>query len=142
MSDESQALKNGEMNPELVVNIEIKMDLKEYIKSLGDHLLCEESFNRDGLNEALDMVSSDIQDIRQHFREDAPPGLEPVRDFMLESLELYRQSIDDMRCYIGNEDRELLEQAIVKAEEAEDILGAIEHVIEEHRNWLNQSAEA
>ncbi len=139
MSNENQTLENDEKDIQINVNVEIKMDLKEYIKSLGDHLLCEESFNKDNLNGALDMVSADIQEIRRHFRQDAPPGLEPVRDFMLESLDLYRQSIDDMRSYITCDDRELLEQAIV---EAEDIIGAIEHVIQEHRDWLNESTEA
>ena len=31
---------------------------------------------------------------------------------------------------------------MVKAEEAEDIIGAIEHVIQEQRDWLNESSEA
>ena len=76
------------------------MDLKEYIKSLGEHLLCEPLYHRDALNKALDTVYSDILEIRGHFNAEAPPGMEPVRDFMLESLELYRQSVDDMKGYV------------------------------------------
>ncbi len=117
-------------------NPEVKMDLKEYIRALGDHMLCEPVFDNDKLCNALDVVQMDIQEIRNHFNTQAPPGLEVVRDFMLESLELYKQSIDDMRSYITNPDRELLEMAILKSEEAEDIIGAIDQVIQEQRDSL------
>jgi len=122
-------------------NPELKMDLKEYIKSLGDHLLCEPEFDNDKLSSALDSLQNDIQEIRNHFNMDAPPGLEIVRDFMLESLELYYQSIDDMKDYITTKDRDSLEIAVLKSEEAEDIISAIDQVIQEHRDHLNSLSE-
>ncbi|MDQ7822374.1 MAG: hypothetical protein RDV48_06225 [Candidatus Eremiobacteraeota bacterium] len=123
-------------------NPEIKMDLKTYIRTLGEHLLSEPEYDKDALNEVLDTVSTDIRDIRQNFTGETPSGLEPVRDFMVESLDLYMQSLDDMRKYVDSEDRDSLNDAIVRAEEAEDIMGAIEQVIQEHRDWLAEMTEA
>ncbi|MHC9544171.1 MAG: hypothetical protein AB9903_32055 [Vulcanimicrobiota bacterium] len=124
------------------INEPVKMDLKTYIKSLGEHLLCEPAYSKDALSEALTVISDDIGTIRASFTGNAPAGLEPVRDFMLESLNLYMQSVEDIRKYMSNEDSELLERAIVKAEEAEDIIGAVEDVIQEHKDWLSQMTEA
>jgi len=124
------------------INEPVKMDLKTYIKSLGEHLLCEPTYNRDALSDALNVISDDIGSIRQSFTGSAPQGLEPVRDFMLESLNLYMQSVEDMKKYMSSEDSELLESAIVKAEEAEDIIGAVEEVIQEHKDWLSRMSEA
>lgn len=118
-----------------------KLELKEYIRALGDHLLCEPEFDNERLYTALDSLQMDIQEIRNHFNTDAPPGLEVVRDFMLESLELYHQSIDDMKVYIDSRDRDILSMAVLKSEEAEDIIEAIDQVIQEHRDRINTSRE-
>lgn len=123
-------------------NVELDMDLKTYIRSLGEHLLSEPEFDKEALKKALDMVSHDVDDIRESFADAPPPGLEPVRDFMMESLNLYMQSIEDMRQYMGSEERDYIEQALMKAEEAEDIMSAIDHVIQEHRDWLSGMTEA
>jgi hypothetical protein len=133
--------KVGVHDQDDAMNPEIKMDLGAYIKSLGEHLLCEPVYNRDALDEALSTITGDIQDIRQNFNRQAPPGLESVQTFMLESLNLYMQSIDDMRNYMSSEDRDLLEQALVKAEEAEDIVVALEEVIQDRKDWLSQMTE-
>lgn len=123
-------------------NKEAKMDLRTYIKSLGGHLLCEPEYNKSALSEALDMISSDIQDIRQNFTAEAPKGLEPVRDFMIESMDLYLKSVEDMRKYMNSDDREHIEEAMMKAEEAEDIMGAIESVIQEQMDWISDMTQA
>ncbi len=123
-------------------NEPVKMDLKTYIKSLGEHLLCEPAYDKDALSEALNVISDDISSIRNSFAGNAPQGLEPVRNFMLESLNLYMQSVEDMKKYMSNDDSELLESAMVKADEAEDIIGAVEEVIQEHKDWLSQMTEA
>ena len=124
-----------------LANPKLNLDLKEYIRALGDHLLCEPEFDNEKLYTALDSLQTDIKDIRNHFNTDAPPGLEVVRDFMLESLELYHQSIDDMKGYIDSRDRETLSLAVLKSEEAEDIIEAIDQVIQEHRDRINTSRE-
>lgn len=131
-----------EMRRQQEQNVERDMDLRTYIRTLGDHLLSEPEFNKDALKNALDMVSADVEEIRRGFMDEAPAGLESVRDFMRESLDLYMQSIEDMKQYMTSEERDYLEQAMVKAEEAEDIMGAIDQVIQEHSDWLNEMTEA
>lgn len=123
-------------------NVGEKMDLKQYIRSLGEHLMYEPEFDTDSLFRALDMVTEDIEEIRHQFSDEAPPGLEVVRDFMLESLELYRQSVDNMKIYVSSQDTDMLDEALSQSEEAENIIEAIDLVIQEHRNWLNSEAEA
>lgn len=130
-----------EMRRQQEENGEMDIDLKSYIRSLGEHLLCEPAFDKDALKNTLDMVSRDVNEIRGSFSDEPPPGLEAVRDFMVGSLDLYLQSIEDMKKYMSSEERDYLEQAMMKVEEAEDIMSAIDQVIQEHRDWLSEMTQ-
>ncbi len=125
----------------LTSNDDLKMDLKEYIRSLGEGLLTEPEFDTELLGQALNLVQADLNEIRSVFVKDAPVGLEAVRDFMSESLDLYNSSLEDMRSYAENGDRNLLLKAIDSSSEAEEIMNAIDMVIDEHMKIFTEYSD-
>jgi hypothetical protein len=114
-----------------------QMSLYEHLRNLGEQMLAESEFHRDTLEGMLDEVLDDIQALHHGYQAPAPPGGEVVQAFFVEALDLYTQCVEAMRSYLEEPEESLLQQGMDKAEEAEDLLVAVEMVIQENKELLD-----
>ncbi len=114
-----------------------QMSLYEHLRSLGEQMLAEPDFHRDALEGVLDEVLDDIQALHRGYQAPAPPGGEVVQAFVVEALDLYTQCVEAMKSYLEDPEETLLQQGLDRAEEAEDLLVAVEMVIQENKELLD-----
>jgi hypothetical protein len=114
-----------------------QMSLYEHLRSLGEQMLAEPDFHRDALEGVLDEVLDDIQALHRGYQDPAPPGGEVVQAFVVEALDLYTQCVEAMKSYLEDPEETLLQQGLDRAEEAEDLLVAVEMVIQENKELLD-----
>ncbi|HXE72699.1 MAG TPA: hypothetical protein VNO81_08550 [Candidatus Nitrosotenuis sp.] len=113
-------------------------DLLSFLRSLATHLSLGAELPRDEVRSTLDMVRQTLSDLYARYEPPAPEGAEVVREFMLEALELFYQSVEGILGFLEGGDPELLTQSVLQAEEASDILNSIEYVIQQNQEWMSQ----
>ena len=114
-----------------------KKALHAHLRDLGEQLLCEPDWDREALEGLLDEVLGDIQALHQGYEKPAPEGAEAVQAFVLEALDLYSQCVESMKSYLEEPEEARLRQGLEKAEEAEDILVAVDMVLRENMELLD-----
>lgn len=124
------------MSPEPTGDLEPR-GLSEHLQDLGEHLLAEPEFHREALEELLDEVLEDIQTLHMGYEEPAPPGGEAIQAFVAEALDLYAQCVVAMKTWLEDPEESWIRQGLEKAEEAEDLLIAVEMVIQENKEQLH-----
>lgn len=114
-----------------------KLTLYEHLREVGEQLLCEPAWHRDAVEDMLDEVLGDIMTLHQGYGGPVPPGAEAVRAFVSEALELYAQCVESLKEYLDDPEEIHIAQGLAKAEEAEDLLTAVEMVIQENKELLD-----
>jgi len=115
-----------------------KRTLYSHLREVGEQLLCETSFHREALSGMLDEVLEDIQALHRGYDQPAPAGAEAVQGFVIEALDLYGQCVEAMKAYLEDPEESRLQWGLERAEEAEDILTAVEMVIQENKELLGE----
>ncbi len=94
---------------------------------------------------AVDDVRAPLLTMRQHlgglcaaFEPPAPHGVEVVRDLLLESFGLFDGVLHRLQLHIDGLGENDLAALVAEAEEADDILSAVEYVVEQNQQWLSQ----
>jgi len=113
-----------------------QVSLYEHLRNLGEQMLAEPDCYRDTLEGVLDEVLEDIQTLHRGYQIPPPPGGEVVQAFVVEALDLYAQCVEAMKTYLDEPEATLIQQGLEKAEEAEDLLVAVEMVIQENKEAL------
>ncbi len=113
-----------------------QVSLYEHLRNLGQQMLAEPDFHRDALEGVLDEVLEDIQTLHRGYESPPPPGGEVVQAFVVEALGLYTECVEAMKSYLDEPEEALLQQGLERAEEAEDLLVAVEMVIQENKEAL------
>lgn len=115
-----------------------KADLLDFLRNLASHLALGTTLDLDAILPALGRLKEHLQELYSQYEAPAPEGAEVIRDYMLEALELFFGSIEEIEGFLEDADRERLARAVVSAEEADDILGSIEYVIQQNQQWLSE----
>lgn len=113
-----------------------QVSLYEHLRNLGEQMLAEPDFHRDALEGVLDEVLEDIQTLHRGYQNPPPRGGEVVQAFVVEALDLYAQCVESMKTYLEEPEATLIQQGLEKAEEAEDLLVAVEMVVQENKEAL------
>jgi hypothetical protein len=114
-----------------------QVSLFEHLRNLGEQMLAEPDFHRDALEGILDEVLEDIQTLHRGYQKPPPPGGEVVQAFVVEALDLYAQCVESMKTCLEEPEATRIQQGLEKAEEAEDLLVAVEMVIQENKEALS-----
>lgn len=112
--------------------------LLDFLRNLASHLALGTTLDLDVILPALARTKEHLQDLYAQYEAPAPEGAEVIRDYMLEALELFFGSIEEIEGFLEDADRDRLARAVVAAEEADDILGSIEYVIQQNQQWLSE----
>jgi hypothetical protein len=123
-------------------NPEERLALRDFLKEVGDSLLCGASFKPEALESTLDDVLSDIKAIHSQYVEPSCCGADTVREFMLEALDLYVQCLDEMKSFLADQAEGHIHRGLAQAEEADDLLSAVESVIADHKDALSRDLRA
>lgn len=115
-----------------------RADLLDFLRNLASHLALGTTLDLDAILPALGRLKEHLQELYAQYEAPAPEGAEVIRDYMLEALELFFGSIEEIEGFLEDADRDRLARAVVSAEEADDILGSIEYVIQQNQQWLSE----
>lgn len=115
-----------------------KRTLYSHLREVGEQLLCETSFHREALSGMLEEVLEDIHSLHRGYEQPAPTGAEAVQGFVLEALDLYAQCVEAMQAHLEDPEESRVQWGLERAEEAEDILTAVETVIQENKDLLGE----
>lgn len=113
-------------------------DLLNFLRDLASHLALGTPLSLEAILPALGRVKEHLQELYAQYEAPAPEGAEVIRDYMLEALELFFGSIEEIEAFLEDADRDRLARAVVSAEEADDILGSLEYVIQQNQQWLSE----
>lgn len=117
-------------------------NLMDFIHALVERLMMNSDFPRDQVVALLDPVLEDLRAMRGPYDEACPEGAEAVRSLMVEMLDLYEQSLLEITAFLGDEEDGHLQLAVAMAEEANDLLSAVEHVIQTNKDVLSEMVDA
>ena len=117
------------------------LNLLETVYRLVDLLLHAHDLNRDEILDMTEAVRDDLDAIRSDYDEEAPEGVEAVRELMVESLELFDRSFEEIGSFLADRDEQRLRRALECSEEASDILAAVDELIGVNQQFLDQFAE-
>jgi hypothetical protein len=114
------------------------MDLLNYIRDLANHMALGTALPWDQVNESLETIQEHLEGMIKEYQQPAPDGAEVVQQFMLEAMELFLEAVDGLYEFLESKDRDRLSESVIKAEEANDILGCVEYALEQNKQYLNQ----
>lgn len=112
-------------------------DLLNYLRDLAGHLALGTALDWDSVNRSLESIQEALESRLEAYQEPGPEGTEAVREVMVESLELFLGAVDALYDFLESKHAEHLSRAVLQAEEANDILSAIEYAIEQNRDRLS-----
>lgn len=94
-----------------------------------------------------DEVASELENIQDRLAstyenyegEKTPEAAAPLRDLMMESLQLTHDGIEDLLEFEESEEHDLLSLALSKIEEGNDILESLKYTVEQDASWSGQA---
>ncbi|MBI3929471.1 MAG: hypothetical protein HY319_28255 [Armatimonadetes bacterium] len=113
-------------------------NLLNFIRDLAQHLALGTELPVDEIADSLTGVQQTLSELYAQYEEPPPAGAEVIQEFMLEALQMFHQAIEELFAFFEDSDREHLTQAVLLAEEGDDILSSIEYVIEQKQQWMSQ----
>lgn len=99
-------------------------------------------FDADELHDFIGAVRDDLDGVREQYNAPAPDGAQAVQELMVESLSLFDESFDEITLFLDDHDEDRLRRAVGLGEDANDILSAVEEVIQNNKHVLAEMAEA
>ena len=118
------------------------MNLLDMIYGFVERLMLSTDFNADEIEKLLDSVRHDLDAMRAHYAGPAPAGTEAVGQLMLESLTLFDESFDEISQFLQDQNEDRLRVAVARADEANDILSAVEEIIQINKHVLSEMVQA
>lgn len=118
------------------------LNLLEFIRALVEGLMLTTEYNEAEIQRLVDAIRADLDGIRAHYAEPAPLGAEAVQELMLETLDIYDQSLNEILLFLADHDEDHLRESVYQAEAANDVLLAVEDVIQTNKHLLSEMVEA
>lgn len=116
--------------------------LMDFIHNLVEQLMLNTDYDDARLRQAVDGVRADLSSMAAQYDEPAPAGGEAVRELMLECLQLYDSALQRILVFLDDEDEDHLRAAVQESEEANDVLSAVEDMIQTNKNLISEMVEA
>lgn len=124
------------------VEPEPTLNLLELIYGLVERLMLTTEFDADELHDFIDGVRDNLDEVRAQYDAPAPEGAQAVQELMVESLSLFDESFEEIVQFLDDKDEDRLRRAVTLGEDANDILSAVEEVIQNNKHVLAEMAEA
>lgn len=129
---------------ERVINLveqEPTLNLLELIYGLVERLMLTTEFDLDEMHDFVGSVRDSLDEVRAQYDEPAPQGAQAVQELMVESLSLFDESFEEITLFLDDKDEDRLRRAVGLGEDANDILSAVEEVIQNNKHVLAEMAE-
>ncbi len=116
------------------------MELLNSLRTIGKNLLENRAYNNEELEDRLDELLIQIEDMRENFTEEADlPEAKNIILLLREALNLYEEAIEGIISSLDNKEEETILLALIKAEEADDILCQVEELIRESKELFDDA---
>ena len=119
-----------------------KLNLLELVYCLVERMMLSTEFSKDDLESLFGSIRDDLDKMRTHYETPAPDGTQAVAELMSEALTLFDSSFNEMTEFLFDQDEDRLRRAVLSAEEANDILAAVEDVIQTNKQVISEMVEA
>ena len=119
-----------------------RFNLLEFVRALVERLMLNAEFNRGEVERLVVAIQEDLERIRADYTEPAPEGAETVQELMLEAVDLYGKSLQEILIFLDDNDEDHLSRSVFAAEEASDVLLAMEDVIQANKHVLSEMVQA
>ena len=123
------------------VEQEPTLNLLELVYGLVERLMLTTEFDGDEMHEFIGAVRDNLDEVRAQYNEPAPEGAQAVQELMVESLSLFDESFEEITLFLDDKDEDRLRRAVSLSEDANDILSAVEEVIQNNKHVLAEMAE-
>ena len=124
-----------------LVEQEPTLNLLELIYGLVERLMLTTEFDLDEMHDFVGSVRDNLDEVRAQYDEPAPQGAQAVQELMVESLSLFDESFEEITLFLDDKDEDRLRRAVGLGEDANDILSAVEEVIQNNKHILAEMAE-
>ena len=124
-----------------LVEQEPTLNLLELIYGLVERLMLTTEFDLDEMHDFVGSVRDNLDEVRAQYDEPAPQGAQAVQELMVESLSLFDESFEEITLFLDDKDEDRLRRAVGLGEDANDILSAVEEVIQNNKHVLAEMAE-
>jgi hypothetical protein len=117
-------------------------DLLSFILGVVERLMLTVDYDGERLRQVVEASRSELAEMAGGYEGEVPPGAEAVRELMLESLHLYDSALAHILAFLDDEDEERLRVAVAEAEEASDVLGLVDSLIQTSKDLLSEMTSA
>jgi len=118
------------------------LNLLELVYGLVEKLLLTVDYHREELTDLIESVQDNLAEIKSNYEKPAPRGAEGVQSLMVEALSLFDGAFQGILDFMDDEDEAYLKNSVSLAEEGNDLLGAIEEVIQQNKDIISEMIEA
>lgn len=115
--------------------------IHETIHGIVEQLMLNPDCDVEALQRDLDGVHTGLTAMMTHYEREVPSGAEAVRDLMVECLQLYLGAVAQITQFLDTYDDEQLQSAVSLADEASDVLSAVEDLIQTNKNLISEMVE-
>lgn len=116
--------------------------LHEWVYEVVEHVILSADFNEAALRAEIDRLRAEIAAMANEYGEPAPRGAEAIQALLLEGFTLYDEALQSIASFLEDLDEDALRLAVYRAEEANDIFGSVESMIQTNKNLINEMIEA
>jgi len=103
-----------------------------FVRSLGEQLLEDPGCDLAPLESPLVTILNYLNSLQSFYGNPSPPCTETIREYMLQAVALYKECLQELRDFAADRRPSRLPRALAMAEEAEDIMKALEIVMDEN----------
>jgi hypothetical protein len=103
-----------------------------FIRSLGDQLLAEPGCDISQLEGPISSILNYLNSLLAFYSNPSPPCTETIRVYMLQVIDMYKECLQEIRAFADDRKPSRISRSLALAEEAEDIMKALEIVIDEN----------
>lgn len=116
--------------------------LYDLVLSLVENLMRNAHFDAVALRGVLDEARGTVGEVASCYDAPAPEGAEAIRELMLESLTLFDSALAQIEAFIDDAEEERLSLAMRDAQEANDLLEAVEDLVQVSKDIISEMVEA
>lgn len=116
--------------------------LLDLVHLLVENLMLNAHYNADALRGRIDGARVVIGEVAAAYDDPPPEGGEAIRELMLEALGLFDGALLEIAAFIDDADEERLRVAVRDAEEAHDVLLAVDDLVQTQKAIISEMVEA
>lgn len=116
------------------------MTFVDWVRELVSCLKSGADMTDEIANELADMQDGFASTYSKYEEEDTPELALPLRDLMMEALQLMHNGVDDVLDFEEEGDLALLTRGLASIEEGNDILDSLKYAIEKDTSWAGQAS--